>query len=213
LLAGALLAVGAAAEPKLPVTTIAYDGSVGNTETEEESLEETTGRHQLVLRVREQWSRDIVTTLEGALLRRTYVEGEGASYTAFWGGPDLRWNVTDALRWVTGLQVRRSTYDEPDSDGNPRSYTRLRAESTVALDLAKGVVLGPRVLATLELYDNPTKRRQSYTFALGLDARLGQLDVGADYRGVVRLPLGYFSLVEQRLDHSFGVDLSWDPNR
>jgi hypothetical protein len=201
------------AAPKLPVVSLAYDGSLGSAETDEETLEETSYRHQATLRIREEWSKVLVSTLVSDLTRKIAVSGTGTSYTTFQIAPQLRWNATDALKWDTTFLVRRALYDAPYATGEPREYTRLKADMGLSLGLAAGLTLAPRLQAAFELYDDPQRSRQVYGFGVTLDARLGRWTLGADYRGAYRLGLGGLSLVEQRLDHSFGADVSWDPNR
>src|SRR4030042_376713 len=94
-----------AAQPKLPVVSVAYDGAVGSTETEEETLEDSSYRHQATLKVREEWSRAVVSTLVGDFTRKLYVEGSGTSYSAFQISPQLRWSVTDLVRWDASMLV------------------------------------------------------------------------------------------------------------
>ena len=212
-LLAALLSVAAWAVPKLPVVTVEYDGAVGSVETEEETIEDSSYRHEVGLRMREQWTRDLVSTLNGDVTRKILVSGSGSSYTALQLSPAVRWTVTDRLKWDATMVVRRTLYDELDSDDLSRSFTRLKADTGLGMALAKGVVLVPRVQATLELYDNPLKSRQSYGVGLGLDARIGQWSLGADYRGSLRLGLGPMSLTSERLDHTFGAGVTWDPNR
>jgi hypothetical protein len=209
----ALCAGTSLAAPKLPVVSLAYDATVGSTETEEETLEDSSYRHQATLRIREEWSRVLVSTLVSDLTRKLAVSGGGTSYTTFQIAPQIRWNVVDALKWDATLLVRRALYDEPYATGVSRDYTRLKADTGLSLGLAAGVTLVPRLQAAFELYDDPVRSRQTYGFGVSLDARLGRWTLGADYRGSFRLGLGDLSLVEQRMDHSFGADVSWDPNR
>ena len=204
----------AAAEPRWPVVSLAYDGTVGSTETDEEVLEDTAYRHQVAVRVREEWSRDLITTLVGDLIRKVYVSGSGSSYSAFQISPELRWSVLEGLRWDTSMLVRRALYDEPYASGESRDFTRLGIGTGLALGLVKGLTLAPRLQATLELYDDAARSRQSYGLGVSLDARLGRWNLGADYRGSLRMPLGALNVTTTtRLEHAFGADLTWDPNR
>lgn len=213
LLAGAA-GSGVLAEPKLPVISFSYDGDVGSTETEEESLDDSSWRHEIGLHIREEWSRAVVSTLAAELIRKLYLDDSGTSYTWYDVSPQLRWKLADALAWNTSLLVRRALFDEPYADGELRDYTRLKADSALSVGLAKGVTLAPRMLATLELFDDPERSRQSYALGVSFDAKIGQWSLGADYRGSLRLPLGALNVsTTTRLDHSFGAGLTWDPNR
>jgi hypothetical protein len=198
-----------------PVTTLSYDGSVGTTETEEGELEESSYRHQVTLRVRERWSRNLSATLEGVLVRKDYAEGSsGTPYVTLGVVPTIRATIVPGLRVVAGLQTRRYAYDNDGADPDVRlkSYTRVRADTDLTIDVRKGFSVSPAAQATFDLYDDPTKTRQTYTLSMGLDAKLGPFALGADYRALLRRALGGLSLVESRLDHVFGVDFTWDPN-
>jgi hypothetical protein len=214
-LAAAVGVVGTArGEPRLPVVSLSYDGVVGSTETEEEVMDDSSYRHEVDLQIREEWSRAVVSTLAAELVRKLTVIGSSPGYTTIQLSPQLRWKLTDSLAWNTSLLVRRALYDEPYAAGEPRDYTRLRADGALSVGLAKGVTLVPRLLATLELYDDPARSKQSYALGVSLDARFGQWSVGADYRGDLRLPLGALNVsTATRLDHSFGAGITWDPNR
>ncbi len=214
-----LVCAGMARAADWPVTTLSYDGSVGRTETDEGELEDSSYRHALTLRIRERLSRDLSATLEGVLIRKLYAEGSsGSPYLQLGVVPTVRITVTRGLRCVVGLQARRYVYDtdveaDGDTGARPKSYTRLGADTDITIDVTKGLTVSPGLQATYDLYDDPTKTRQTYTLAMGLDAKMGPFALGADYRGVLRRGLGGLSLVEDRLDHTFGVDLSWDPNK
>jgi hypothetical protein len=206
-------------EPRLPVLSVAYDGTAGSTESEQELAEETgdaawesaSFRHQGTLRIREEWSRALVSTLVSDLIRKQYASGSGRSYTAVEVSPQLRWTIAEGLKWDTTLLVKRALYDEPYAQSS--GYTRLKADTGLSVGLAEGITLEPRLRAILEPHEDAMDSLQRYGFGVSLEARIGRWSFGADYRGTLRLELGDLSTVTRRMDHAFGAKVSWDPNR
>lgn len=208
------------AEPKLPVVSLSYGGTAGSTAAEEEWAEETgeaswesvSYRHQGTLRIREEWSRDLVSTLVSEVARKLYVGGTGVSYTAVQISPQTRWTIAEGLKWDATLLLKRSLYDEPYATGDSRDYTRLRVDTGLSVGLARGITLVHRLQATLEPHDDAARSLQRWGVGVSLDARVGRWSFGADYRGTLRLELGQQSEVQRRADHAFGANVSWDPN-
>ena len=69
-----------------------------------------------------------------------------------------------------------------------------------------------RIQACLFHFPDTGKTRQTYDVGIGIDGRIGQFVLRADYRGAFRLALGTESEVTERFNHTFGVDVTWDPN-
>ena len=102
--------------------------------------------------------------------------------------------------------------DELDSNDLPKNYTALRAKTQLTFKPIVGVKIIPLLQGAWNVYGNATKNRQTYDVGLGVDGRVGQFILGADYRGAFRMALGTGSEVTDRFNHTFGVDVTWDPN-
>ncbi|OHD72139.1 MAG: hypothetical protein A2V99_01300 [Spirochaetes bacterium RBG_16_67_19] len=202
-----------AQDMKLPVFFLRYDGGVGSEQIEPENVEEelfeaSSQRHKLTLRIKEEWSEQLVTNLYTAVARKLYP----GSYTWFYLNPDFAWDLTDRLQWSTGFRSKWTFYDEPDSFGNPLDFTSLLLKTELTLRLMRELKLVPFVQGVLDLYENEEKSQQTYVAGLGVESRLrGDWRLSGRYRGILRLPLPD-SLVSGRFNHEFGVNLSWDPN-
>jgi len=206
-----------AQDPKLPVFFLRYDGGVGSEQIEPEDVEEelfepSSQRHRLTLRIKEEWSEQLVTNLYTAAARKLYYLQPG-SYTWFYLNPDFAWDITDRLQWSTGFRSKWTVYDELDSFGDPRDFTSLLLKTGLTLRLMRELKLVPFVQGVLDLYENEENSQQTYVAGLGVESRLrGDWRLSGRYRGILRLPLGPESLVSGRFNHEFGVNLSWDPN-
>ncbi len=201
-----------AQEIKLPVFFLKYDAGIGSEENEEEQEVETSShRHQVSLRIKEAWSRSLTTNLYTVVTRKQYLAQSG-SYTYLSLSPDTAWSITDAVKWYLSGRSKWMRYDEPDADGLSKDYISLRAKTNVTLKPHRAVKIIPLIQSTFDLYENQEKRRQTYTFGIGIDTRLGQFLLGGDYRGIVRLPLGQESTVTVKFNNELGIDLTWDPN-
>jgi hypothetical protein len=206
-----------AQDPKLPVFFLRYDGGVGSEriepeDIEEERLEPSSQRHKVSLRIKEQWSEQLTTNLYTAVARKLYYLQPG-NYAWFSLHPDFAWDITDRLQWSTGFRTKWTFYDEPDSGGDPLDFTNLLLRTECTLRLMRELKLVPFVQGALDLYENEEKSQQTYVAGLGVESRLrGDWRLIGRYRGILRLPLGPDSLVSGRVNHEFGVNLSWDPN-
>jgi len=202
---------------KLPVFFLRYDGGLGSEEIEpeeieEEQLEPSSQRHKVTLRIKEQWSDALTTNLYTAVSRKEYFLQSG-SYTYFYLNPDFAWDITDRIQWSTGFRSKWTVYDELDSDGLPKDLPSLLAKTELTIKVMKELKLAPFFQGVLDLYQNEEKAQQTYTAGLGLESRLsGAWRLSGRYRSIARVPLGAESLVADRFNHEFGVNLSWDPN-
>ncbi len=209
--------LASAQDLKLPVFFLRYDGGVGSEQiepedVEEEQLEPSSQRHKLTLRIKEEWSEQLVTNLYTAVARKLYYLQPG-SYTWFYLNPDFAWDITDRLQWSTGFRSKWTVYDEPDSFGDPRDFTNLLLKTELTLRLLRELKLVPFVQGVFDLYENEENSQQTYVAGLGVESRLrGDWRLGGRYRGILRLPLGPDSTVSGRFNHEFGLNLSWDPN-
>jgi hypothetical protein len=219
LAAGLLLLArpGAGQEMKLPVFFLRYDGGLGYEEIvaeegEEEEIEPYSQRHRVTLRVKEQWSENLVTNLTGAVSRKTYTREKG-SYSYFYLYPDLAWTLTEDVQWTCGFRAKFTDYDEPDSDGLSRDLTSLLAKTGLVLRAADGLKIMPAYQAAFDLNETAAYRQTTQTIGLGLSSVFNDLRLTARYRGILRDALGPESTVEFRFNSEFGLNLSWDPNR
>ncbi len=195
----------------IPVFFLKYDGGVGNEEVEDEEMAPTSYRHSVSLRIKEVWSSLLVTNLTTVVTRKQYLDQTG-SYTSVNLLPDLSWTLTDSVKWYTSFQPRWYLYDELDSNELPKNHTALRAKTQLTFKPMVGVKIIPLLQGAWDVYGNATKTRQTYAVGIGIDGRIGQFVLGADYRGAFRLALGAESEVTDRFNHTFGVDVTWDPN-
>jgi len=207
-----------AQDMKLPVFFLRYDGGVGSEEIEpeeieEEQLEPSSQRHKVTLRIKEQWSDSLTSNLYTAVSRKEYFLQSG-SYTYFYLNPDFAWDINDRIQWSTGFRSKWTVYDELDSYGEPKDFTSLLAKTELTLRLLKELKLIPFLQGVFDLYQNEEKAQQTYTAGLGVESRLsGAWRLNGRYRGIVRVPLGAESLVPDRFNHEFGINVSWDPNK
>ena len=199
-------------EIKWPVFFLKYDGGLGSEEIEEqEEIEPSSYRHTVTFRIKEELGAALTANLYTAVSRKEYLLEKG-SYTYTYLNPDIAWEITDTIKWYGVLRSKWTFYDEPDSKGLSKDLSSLSAKTNVTVKLLDALKLTPSVQGVFDLYENEEKTRQTYTFALGLDATLGSVAVGANYRGILRYPLGEQSVVLARFNHEFGMDVSWDPN-
>jgi len=207
-----------AQDMKLPVFFLRYDGGVGSEEIEpeeieEEQLEPSSQRHKLTLRIKEEWSDVLTTNLYTAVARKEYFLQTG-SYTYFYLNPDFAWDITDRIQWSTGFRSKWIVYDELDAGGLPKDLTSLQARTELTLRLLKELKLIPFLQGVFDLYQNGDKAQQTYIAGLGVESRLsGAWRLTGRYRGIVRVPLGPESIVADRFNQEFGLNLSWDPNK
>jgi len=202
---------------KLPVFFLRYDGGVGSEQiepedVEEEQLEPSSQRHKLTLRIKEEWSEQLVTNLYTAVARKEYFLEPG-SYTYFYLNPDFSWDITDRLQWSTGFRSKWAFYDELDTSGQPRDFTNLWLKTELSFRLLRELKLVGLLQSVFDLYENQENTEQTYVAGLGVESRLrGDWRLTGRYRGILRLPLGPESTAASRFNHEFGVNLSWDPN-
>ena len=199
-------------EIKWPVFSVKYDGGLGSEQIEEEEeIEPSSYRHTVTLRIKEELAAALIVNLYTAVSRKEYLLEKG-SYTYTYLNPDIAWSITDTIKWYGGFRSKWTIYDEPDSKGLSKDVSSLLAKTNVAVKLLDVLKLSPSVQGAYDLYENEEKSRQTYTFGIGVDASLGSVTVGGNYRGILRYPLGEQSTVLSRFNHEFGMDVSWDPN-
>ena len=195
-----------------PVFFLSYDGAVGVEETEdEEAIEPSSYRHTATLRIKEDVVSALTLNLYTVLSRKQYLLQKG-SYSYAYVNPDVAWDITDAVKWYTSFRSKWTVYDEVDSLGVSKDMTGLLAKTTFTFKLLEALKIIPSFEGVFDLYENEQKTRQTYTLGVSLDADLGGVALGANYRGVYRSPLGLESTVSSRLNHEFGMDFRWDPN-
>ena len=200
------------ASPDLPVFFLKYDAGIGSEESaDEQEVEASSHRHEVSLRIKEAWSRRVTSNLYTVVTRKGYLDG-GGSYTYVSLNPDTNWSITDSVKWYLSGRSKWMRYDEPDAEGLSKDYVSFLAKTTLTIAPHRSIKIIPLVQGSFEVYENPGKTRQSYTYGIGIDSRVGHFVLGGDYRGTARFPLGGESTVGVRLSNEFGIDLTWDPN-
>jgi len=213
-----LAVVGSAEDVKLPVFFLRYEGGIGTEEIEpeepaEELLMPSARRNTVSLRVKEQWNDRFTTNLYSTVSRKEYFLQSG-SYLYFFLRPDFAWQLTDRIKWSAAFRSKWIWYDEPYADGSPKDLTSLLARTELSLRFPNQLRLNPYVQGVFDLYEKDENTRQTYTAGLGLESRLsGAWRLNGRYRSVMRVPLGGESVVRDRFNHEFGLNLSWDPNK
>lgn len=199
-------------ETKLPVFYLKYDAALGSEETEEEDVEESSYRHTVSLRIKEEFSPRLTANLLTAFSRKEYLLQAG-SYRYFYLNPYFTVDLTDAVRWYNGFRTKWILFDELDSSGLVKDYTSIYYSTRFVFSPITPLKITPSFKGMYDIYDNPAKSRQSYTFGLDLDARIDSVTLGGGYKAITRFPLDEESEVPFRLDNEIGVNLSWDPNK
>ena len=113
-----------AQKPKLPVFFLKYDGVLGSEETEEEEIEQSSNRHMVSFRIKEVFRGRFTANLLTAYSRKEYLLQAG-SYWYVYVNPYMKLDLTDRIRWDSGLRSKWIFYDERDSEGNIKDYTSL----------------------------------------------------------------------------------------
>jgi opacity protein-like surface antigen len=204
-------AAGYTEDTKLPVFYLKYDASLGSEETEED-IEQSSYRHTVSLRIKEQFSRSFTTNVLTTYSRKEYLLEKGSySYVAV--NPYITYDITDKLRWYQGVRSKWVTFDETDSDGDSKDFTSLFFNSKLVFKPIDAIKLTPSVKGVYDLFENEEKTRQTYTFGFAIDTKIDNVRVGGRYRAIARLPLAEESTVMRRFSNEFGASLSWDPNK
>ena len=207
-----------AQEIKLPVFFLRYDGGVGSEEIapeegEEEEVEPSSQRHKITLRIKEQWSDSLATNLYTAVSRKEYFLQSG-SYSYFYINPDFVWDITDRVRWSSAFRSKWTWYDELDSYGESKDLTSLLAKTELTLKVLDQFKLIPSFRGVFDLYRNEEKIQQTYTAGLRVESKINpEVRLSGRYRGILRVPLGAESIISDRFNNEFGINLSWDPNK
>ena len=205
-----------AERPELPVFFLRYDGGLGSEEIEteegEEEIEPSSQRHTFNLRIKEEWSDLLTTNLYTAFSRKEYFLEKG-SYSYFYLNPDVNWEITDNIKWNTEFRSKWTVYDETDSKGLSKDLTSLLARTNFTFKLFdNSLEVVPSFQGVFDLYENQEKSRQTLTFGVGLSSKLGNVNLGGKYRGILRYPLGEQSAVTFRFNNEFSLNATWDPN-
>ncbi len=87
----------AAQEAKLPVFYLKYDGALGSEETEEEQIEQSSNRHTVSFRIKEEFSKSFTANLLSAYSRKEYLLQAG-SYWYFYVNPYMKLDLSDRVR-------------------------------------------------------------------------------------------------------------------
>lgn len=199
-------------EMKLPVFYLKYNAALGSEETEDEEMEESSHRHTLSLRVKEEFSPKFTANLLTAYSSKDYLLRTG-DYKYFYLNPYFTIDLTDKIRWYNGFRTKWILYDKGDSSDPDKDYTSIYYTTRLAFSPISQLKITPSVKGVYDLYHNPAKSKQTYTFGLDLDARLESVTLGGGYKAITRFPLKEESEVPVRLNNQISVSLSWDPNK
>jgi hypothetical protein len=198
--------------PKLPVFYLKYNGAVGQEEDPYgEELEANAQRHTVSLRIKEQVSKVFVANVTTVYSRKEYFDQSG-SYNYMYVYPDVTWSISDKLKWFNGFKVKWYLYDELDSGGDIKDYTSLQYKTNLTFKIIEDFEFIPLFEMLYELYENQEKSRQSYTLGIKLAYDFDGVELSGRYKAVLRWPMTEDTVVEKRLDHEFGVSVTWDPN-
>jgi hypothetical protein len=198
-------------ETKLPVFYLKYDTLLGSEETEED-IEQSTYRHTVSLRVKEQFSKEFTTNVLTTYSRKEYLLEKG-SYSYIAVNPYMTFDITDRVRWYQGVRSKWVYYDETDSEGESKDFNSLFFDTELIFKPIDNLRLTPSVKGVYDLFQNEEKTRQTYTFGFALNTRIENVHLGGRYRAVTRFPLSEESTVSKRFKNEFGASMSWDPNR
>ena len=202
----------AAQEAKLPVFYLKYDGALGSEETEEEQIEQSSNRHTVSFRIKEEFSKRFTANLLSAYSRKEYLLQAG-SYWYLYVNPYMKLDISDRIRWDNAFRSKWILYDERDSKGNLKDYAGLLFNTKFTFKPIDQVKLIPSVKAVYDLHENQDKSKQTYTFAFAIDTRIETINLGGKYKAIPRFPLGAKSTIPFRFNHEFGASVTWDPNR
>ncbi len=170
-------------------------------------------RHKVTLRIKEEWSDELITNFYTAVSRKEYFHQSG-SYSYFYLNPDIAWEITDRIKWYTGFRSKFIFYDELDSNGNPKDYTSLLAKTYITFKPLDKLKIIPSFQGVFDLHQNREKTQTTNIFGLSVAYKImDNVQVGGRYRGSLRSSLGDQSTVPMRFNNEFGVNVSWDPNK
>jgi hypothetical protein len=199
---------------KLPVFTLRSEVSQGVEEDEEEGvLEPSYTRYTVSLRAKEELGRRFRATLALRYSTKDFDDAGEHDYWYFSAAPGLEWSLGQLAGFGVEFLVKSAEFEGAYADGLSRDYLDVGSKLFADWNLRRGLKLDAWLRSTYSLYENETRNRQGYTFAVGLTGRWGQWSVGARYRGTARFPIG--SGVEQQIGgyHTGSVNVSWDPNK
>jgi hypothetical protein len=203
-------------EIKRPVFFLRYEGGIGTEELDTEEWEEAaltldTYRHKITLRIKEQWRRDFTTNLYTAVAWKDYRFQEG-DYTYFYLNPNFIWDISDRLRWRSEVRSKWTWFTDP-SDPKEVGLTSLLAKTELTAKVSDKLKIIPSLRSEFDLYLDSTGNRQTYTGGLRLEANIKpEVRLSSRYRGTLRAPLGGSDEILS-INHEFGLNLTWDPNK
>lgn len=202
-----------AQEAKLPVFYLRYSGGVGSEELEEDvGLEPASFRNSVSLRIKEEFSRDLVSNLTLFYSTKDYRDQAG-DYTYFYLKPEVSYDLTDRLTLETEIRSKWVYYDGLDSGGDSKDYLQLTGGLATTYEPVRGTRITGSLRSGFDLYENEAKSEQSYAVGLRVLSRLQSVTLGGNYRGILYTPLGSASEESKTLTSEFGVTLTWDPNK
>jgi hypothetical protein len=199
-------------EWKLPVFTLAYDVAAGENEDDDgETLLPASLRHTAALRIKE----DVGTASFGVSLRGSmkdyYLQTGDYAYLDLSHDGSFR----PADKWKIGYSVgvKGTDYPEPDAAGASKNTLALKTGLEAAFAPFTGTSFDAGVTGRGVLAENPADPYQTWTLSAGLATRLGEWQMGARFRGELRLPMGAASTIASTTNATGSVSVRWDPNR
>jgi hypothetical protein len=201
-------------QTKLPVFFLKYDyGLATEEEEDEEDLEQTSNKHRVSLRIKEQFTRRLVMNLSFIFYLKDYTEQTTSDYHYFILNPDLSVKFTEKLKWYMAFKTKWVLYDEPDTQGLSKDYNSFSFKTDLTYRPITQLSFIPSFQGIYDVYENKDKSKQTYDFGLSILSKIKSFIFGAKYKGIIRLDLGGESTVTTRFNNEFGVSLTFDPNK
>jgi hypothetical protein len=207
--------VGSAQEIKLPVFFLRYDGGaqIEELEDEEEPVLDYR-RDKITFRIKEQWSDEFTTNLYTAVFSKR-CDNPSEDYRYFYLNPNCVWDITDRLRWTSDFRSKWIWEFDPSGEDYDLDLTSLRVKTELTYKLLEQLKIIPSFQSVFDLFATPEDNRQIYTAGVRFESRINpQVHLNGRYRIVLPAPLGAQSaFADDDVEHEFGINLSWDPNK
>jgi hypothetical protein len=197
---------------KLPVFTLAYDVAAGESEDDDgEALLPASLRHTAALRIKE----DVGTASFGFSLRGSIKDYylQTGDYAYLDASHDGSFKPADQWKVGYSVGVKGTDYPETDAAGLSKNTLALKAGVETAFAPFTGTSFDAAVSGRGVLAENPADPSQTWAVSAGLATRLGEWQLGARFRGEIRLPMGAASTITSTTNAAGSISVRWDPNR
>ena len=137
------------------------------------------------------------------------------SYSYFYLNPNCVWDISDRLRWTSDFRSKWKW----DYDTNDNSYylglTSLRVKTELTYKILAQLKIIPSFQSVFDFADDTDYDRQIYTAGLRFESRINpQVRLNGRYRIILPVLLdAQRTITYGEVEHEFGVNLSWDPNK